>query len=97
MEAIAEKTEAADELELSVLLPPVGEYVPCEQCHTYIDAQKKLIKLGRSYMWFLYKDDLFSFCKHHGEKNEEKLISLGGKLVLDRRDTLIENRLQGPV
>lgn len=82
-----------EESDTSVDIPGVAEYVACEQCQAIVKDGR--IASTRSYMFFLYKDGLFSFCKHHGERNQEKLESLGATLVLDTRDRLIENRLQG--
>ncbi len=71
-------------IEFSIDLPGVEEFVPC------------MNKCGhRSYMFFYFMDGLMSYCKHHGEINQKKLEELGGTLVLDTRDRLIENRLQG--
>lgn len=80
-------------IEFSIDLPGVEDYVPCEQCEATVKDGR--IASTRSYMFFFYKDGLFSFCKHHGERNQARLEELGGTLVLDTRDRLIENRLQG--
>lgn len=64
-------------------IPVSGEFVPCTTCH------------NRSYMHFFFLGDLMSFCKHHGEKGEDRLQTLGGTLVADYRDDLIEDRLKG--
>jgi hypothetical protein len=81
------------QIEFSIDIPGPEEYVPCEQCDSTVKDGR--IASSRSYMHFHFMDGLFSFCKHHGERNEEKLKSLGASLVADYRDRLIENRLKG--
>ena len=94
MEAtLAEPLIEDDVIESSTEIPNPEDYVPCDQCDSTV--RNGVVASTRSYMFYLYKDGLLCFCKHHGEKNQEKLESLGASLVLDTRDQLIENRLKG--
>lgn len=93
MNPVTELVENEETIESSVDVPGAEDYVPCDQCDS--DVKNGRIASTRSYMFFYFRDGLLSFCKHHGERNQEKLESQGGILVLDTRDSLIENRLQG--
>jgi hypothetical protein len=93
MEATAETQPQVDVLdeetiEFSIDVPGPEEYIPCEQCGSTV--KDGVIASTRSYMHFYFMDGLLSYCKHHGERNEEKLTLLGAPLVADYRDTLIE-------
>ncbi len=81
-ETLVELTEDG-ELEFNIDLPEKEEFVACAQCG------------HRSYMHFWFMDGLLSYCKNHGERNEEKLTAVGGNLVFDNRVSLEENRTQG--
>lgn len=92
MEATVEIAELNVEFEDVIVtdLPGEEEYVPCEQCDSIV--KNGVIVSNRSYMFFFYKNGLFSFCKHHGEKNQGAIEASGGTLVMDTRYRLIESR-----
>lgn len=45
---------------------------------------------AETWMHFYFMDGLMSFCSHHGHKNQEKLESLGGTLLADYSDKILE-------
>ena len=79
MSAIAEVLEDGETLEFSIDVPEPGDKsVRCQTCG------------AESYLHYLYKDDFMSFCNHHGRKSHDRLIELGGVLVADYSELLLE-------
>lgn len=94
MDTLKEQVQTDGEIiEFSVDLPDKNEFVACDQC-SHTDHTGKQIGT-RSYMFFWFMDGILPYCKHHGERNEEKLVAAGGYLIFDNRESLIENRLKG--
>jgi hypothetical protein len=64
-------------------IPGPEEFVACTTCGV------------KSYLFFWFKDGLMPFCGHHGSASKNRIEELGGVVVFDNREALIENRLKG--